>query len=85
MVKRNLAGGARHEGHLIFVFRVAGVGGVRGYVYKLFRVALCGIIMRLFSAHGAKKPLHTGVRTGCHYLISLYACLSVCPSVCLCL
>ena len=24
-----------------------------------------------------KKPLHTGVRTGCHYLISL----SVCPSV----
>ena len=23
-------------------------------------------------------PLHTGVRTGCHYLISL----SVCPSVC---
>ena len=26
----------------------------------------------------AKKPLHTGVRTGCHYLI----CLSVCVCVC---
>ena len=28
----------------------------------------------------SKKPLHTGVRTGCHYLISLSVCLSV--SVC---
>ena len=28
-------------------------------------------------AYKAKKPLHTGVRTGCHYLIS--------PSVCVCL
>ena len=27
-----------------------------------------------------KKPLHAGVRTGCHYLI----CLSVCLSVCVC-
>ena len=26
----------------------------------------------------AKKPLHTGVRTGCHYFISLSVCLSVC-------
>ena len=26
----------------------------------------------------AKKPLHTGVRTGCHYLISMSVCLSVC-------
>ena len=26
----------------------------------------------------AKKPLHTGVRTGCHYLISLCACQCVC-------
>ena len=26
----------------------------------------------------AKKPLHTGVRTGCHYLF----CLSVCVCVC---
>ena len=25
----------------------------------------------------------TGVRTGCHYLISLYVCLFVFPSVCL--
>ena len=23
----------------------------------------------------AKKPLHTGVRTGCHYLISLCQCV----------
>ena len=28
----------------------------------------------------AKKPLHTGVRTGCHYFI----CLSVRLSVCMC-
>ena len=26
----------------------------------------------------AKKPLHTGVRTGYHYLISLSVCVSVC-------
>ena len=32
----------------------------------------------------AKKPLHTGVRTGCHYLISLSVRLSVCLSVCVC-
>ena len=25
-----------------------------------------------------KKPFHTGVRTGCHYVISLSSCLSVC-------
>ena len=30
---------------------------------------------------GEKKPLHTGVRTGCHYLISLSVCLSVCVCV----
>ena len=29
----------------------------------------------------AKKPLHTGVRTGCHYLFSLSARLSVCVCV----
>ena len=34
---------------------------------------------RFFSIQ-AKKPLHTGVRTGCHFLISL----SVRPSVCVC-
>ena len=28
-----------------------------------------------------RKPLHTGVRTGCHYLINLSVCLSVCLSV----
>ena len=26
----------------------------------------------------AKTPLRSGVRTGCHYLISLSVCLSVC-------
>ena len=31
-----------------------------------------------------KKPLHTGVRTGCHYLISLSVRLSVCVSVSVC-
>ena len=30
----------------------------------------------------AKKPLHTGVRRGCHYLISHSVRLSVCLSVC---
>ena len=25
----------------------------------------------------AKKPLHTGMRTGCHYLISLSVCVCV--------
>ena len=39
-----------------------------------------GFLMRPFSAYKAKKPLHTGLRTGCHYLISL--CPSVCLSVC---
>ena len=31
-----------------------------------------------FFCISAKKPLHTGVRTGCHYLISLCACQCVC-------
>ena len=30
----------------------------------------------------AKKPLHTGVRTGCHYLISLSVCVCACVRVC---
>ena len=37
--------------------------------------------MRTFFAFRAKKPLHTGARTGCHYLISLSVYLSVCLSV----
>ena len=49
MVKRNLAGGARQEGQVIFVFRMAAVGFVSTYVYKFFRVALCGIIYILFK------------------------------------
>ena len=32
----------------------------------------------------AKKPLHTGVRTACQYLISLSVCLSVCLCVTVC-
>ena len=40
-------------------------------------------LMRPFFAFKAKKHIYTGVRTGCHYLISLSACLSVCLSVCL--
>ena len=31
-----------------------------------------------------KKPLHTGVRAGCHYLISLSVRLCVCVSVSVC-
>ena len=30
-----------------------------------------------FFAFREKKPLYTGVRTGCHYLISLSVCVSV--------
>ena len=37
-----------------------------------------------FFAFKAKKSLHTGVRTGRHYLISLPACLPVCLSVPVC-
>ena len=37
--------------------------------------------MRMFFASRAKKPLHNGVRTGCHYLISLFVRLSVCLSI----
>ena len=29
-------------------------------------------------AYGAKKPLRTEVRTGCHYLISMSVCLCAC-------
>ena len=39
---------------------------------------------RLFFAFRAKRPLHTGVRTGCHYLISLSVRLSVCLCICQC-
>ena len=35
--------------------------------------------MRPFFAVRAKKPLHTGVRTGCHHLISL-VCLCACAT-----
>ena len=38
---------------------------------------------RIFTFQ-AKKPLHTGVRRGCHNLISLTVFLSICLSVCLC-
>ena len=34
--------------------------------------------MRPFFAFRAKKPLHTGVRTGCHYFICLLFCVRVC-------
>ena len=37
--------------------------------------------MRPFFAYRATKPLHTGVRTGRHYLISLSVGLSVCVCV----
>ena len=33
--------------------------------------------MRPFFAYRAKKPLHTGVRTGCHFLICLFVCVCV--------
>ena len=35
-------------------------------------------IMRQFFAFKEKKPLHTGVRTGCYDLISLSVCQCVC-------
>ena len=36
-----------------------------------------GVLMRTFLACKTKKPLHTGVRTGFHYLVSLSVCLSL--------
>ena len=36
-----------------------------------------GSVLRPSVAYRAKKPLHTGVRTGCHYLISLFVCVYV--------
>ena len=41
-------------------------------------------LMRQRFAFRAKKPLRTGVRTGCHCLIGLPVCLSVCRNVRLC-
>ena len=38
-------------------------------------------ITRPCFAYKAKKPLHTGVRTGCHYLIRLPVCLFLCVFV----
>ena len=35
------------------------------------------LVIRPFFAFRQKKPLHTGVRTGCHYLISLSVCVRV--------
>ena len=39
------------------------------------------VVMRPSFAFRAKKPLHTGVSTGCHYLVSLSVRLSVCVCV----
>ena len=39
-----------------------------------FEVSL--LVMRPFFALRQKKPLHTGVRTGCHYLIFLSVCVT---------
>ena len=41
-----------------------------------YEAASC--LIYLSTSNEAKKPLDTGVRTGCHYLI----CLSVCVCVC---
>ena len=37
--------------------------------------------MMLFFAFRASTPLHTGVRTGCHYLVRPSVCLCVCVGV----
>ena len=42
------------------------------------------LAMRPFFAFMQKKFFNTGVRTGCHYLISLSVRLSVCVSVSVC-
>ena len=56
MVKRNLAGGARQEGQVIFTLSCGGDGWVREYVYKSFRVALCSIIYILCRAVAVVAP-----------------------------
>ena len=69
------------------VFRRApprvGRGG-RAAVDFVMCFGLGGFLMRPFSVYRQKKPLHTGVRTGCHYLISLSVCLPVRLCVCKC-
>ena len=40
-----------------------------------------GVNETVFLPLGEKQPLHTGVRTGCHYLICLSLCLHVCACV----
>ena len=47
------------------------------WVGRIFIGFLFLFLMRPFFAFRTKKPLHTGVRTGCHYLISLSVRLSV--------
>ena len=43
------------------------------------------LAMRPFFAFMQKKFFNTGVRTGCHYLISMSVGLSVCVSVSVCM
>ena len=48
------------------------------WVGRIFIGFLFLFLMRPFFAFRTKKPLHTGVRTGCHYLVSLFVCVCVC-------
>ena len=55
-----------------------------GCTIAMSNVSPLEFIMRPFFAYKAKKPLHTGVRTGWHHLICSSFCLSY-LSVCLCM
>ena len=65
--------------------------GQRTYVRRSFESSSMHVKMRqgrrseateaVFSLQ-AEKPLDTGMRTGCHCLISLSVCLCVCQCVC---
>ena len=70
-------------GFLVFFF-ILRYSNAHGLLQVLERLASFTylLVMSPFFAYRQKKPLHTGVRTGCHYLISPSVRLSVC--LCLC-
>ena len=58
---------------------------MQGITFAVYRsssdawyVALQRVLDNPIFSLRAKKPLHTGVRTGCHYLICLLVCVRVC-------
>ena len=59
---------------LFFPSKAHGLLQVRGRLASFTSL----LVMTPFFAYRVKKPLHTGVRTGCHHLISRSICLCEC-------